>query len=113
MKLLQKLPLYFLDKNQKVQLRISQVVADNLFPILQTDVSGECDVEYKMAGQTWATRTITKSKDMLSCSGHQHLHSIIQSTPYRVSSVSQLVNYMSPLYLFYNNFHLNTTSWNE
>ena len=54
----------------------------------QRDVSGTCDTTYTVAQQGWLSLTIKKSKDMSSCTDRHGYETAIQTTPFRISSVS-------------------------
>jgi hypothetical protein len=55
----------------------------------ETDVIGNCDVTYTPIGSTWSNYKVTKEKDVLSCTGHQSISNMFQSTPYNVPSKIQ------------------------
>ena len=56
--------------------------------MFQRDVSGMCDTSYTVAQQGWLSLTIKKSKDMSSCTDRHGYETAIQTTPFRISSVS-------------------------
>jgi len=55
---------------------------------LQRDVTGECDVAYTVTHQGWKSRTLSRVKDMTSCTNRQAFDSAVQTAPFRLSSVS-------------------------
>ena len=61
---------------------------NTLSHLFQTDVSGTCDVSYKVESTSWGTKTIKKTKDLLTCSGRHSADTILQAVHYDVPSVS-------------------------
>ncbi|KAL5015760.1 hypothetical protein ScPMuIL_005349 [Solemya velum] len=55
----------------------------------ETDVTGTCDTEYKLAYKGWQSTTVKKSKDLVSCGGRHGHETAMQSTKYRLPSSFQ------------------------
>jgi hypothetical protein len=48
----------------------------------ETDISGICDVKYRLTGAKETSLLIQKTKDIPSCRNRHKTHSILQATPY-------------------------------
>lgn len=56
--------------------------------VRETDVAGDCEVEYQVLDQGYGVSKVKKIKDVLGCmSGHGH-ETFFQGVPYKVPSVS-------------------------
>ena len=64
-----------------------------MYFVEQTDVSGDCPVEYEVIDDRWGANTIIKKKDLLGCTERHGLSSAFQGSPYRVNSVSNASDY--------------------
>ena len=52
------------------------------FNTTETDISGICDVKYRLSGAKDTSLLIHKIKDISSCRNRHKTHSILQATPY-------------------------------
>ncbi|XP_074643894.1 uncharacterized protein LOC141900764 [Tubulanus polymorphus] len=57
--------------------------------VSEVDVTGQCDTEYKVAKKGWRSFTVTKSKDMQTCTDRHGYRTALQSTHYRVPTKIQ------------------------
>ena len=71
----------------------------------QTDVSGTCDVSYKLESTSWGTKTIKKTKDLLTCTGRHSADTILQAVHYDVPSVSLFKTLELQIIKFNNSSH--------
>jgi hypothetical protein len=56
--------------------------------VIQTDVTGDCPVEYSVNAKGWGLKKIRKVKDMLGCRDRDGHNSAFQAMPYEIDSVS-------------------------
>ena len=52
----------------------------------ETDVSGDCPVEYEVSSEGWGSRKIKKTKDIMGCTERHGHMTAFQSSPYKVDS---------------------------
>ncbi|XP_041357420.1 apolipophorins-like [Gigantopelta aegis] len=57
--------------------------------VQETDVTGNCVTEYKLKNRGWYSNTISKTKDLMSCTDRHGYKSAIHAIPYRVPSSIQ------------------------
>ena len=56
----------------------------------QTDIAGNCDTSYTTGEDGWYSKTIKKTKNLLSCTERNGYRTSIQGIPYAADSVSHL-----------------------
>lgn len=56
----------------------------------EIDVSGQCEVSYKLLGSEGTDLIIQKDKDMSTCKNRYKYHSIMQKVPYQFRKVNFL-----------------------
>jgi len=52
----------------------------------ETDITGECPVEYSVAGSSWGVRKVKKVKEMLGCTERHGADSSFNGSPYEIDS---------------------------
>jgi len=57
--------------------------------VSESDITGQCMTEYKVAKKGWRSFTVTKSKDLQSCTDRNGYRTALQSTHYRVPAKIQ------------------------
>ena len=62
----------------------------NVVLFQQTDVAGNCDTSYTTGEDGWYSKTIKKTKNLLSCTERNGYRTSIQGIPYAADSVSHL-----------------------
>ena len=60
-------------------------------PFLQTDIAGNCHTQYTTGETGWYSKTIKKSKNLLSCTERNGFNTAIQGVPYSADSVSYCI----------------------
>lgn len=56
---------------------------------VETDISGDCEVSYKLMGSESTSLIIQKVKDISSCKQRYKFNSIVQTTPYEFRKVNK------------------------
>lgn len=64
----------------------------------ETDVTGKCDVAYKLHGASGTSLLLQKFKDIASCTNRYKTNSFLQTVPYDFRQVNRLLLFMNIVY---------------
>ncbi|XP_076436385.1 uncharacterized protein LOC143275928 [Babylonia areolata] len=57
--------------------------------VTEVDVAGTCPSQYQVTNKGWYSTTVTRSKDLLACTGRHDYQTALQASPYHVQSSVQ------------------------